>query len=514
MDSQRDSAMSNFMQSKESVFDKSTFDKSTPSKAPSDPSSFNHPTLEDGFQDFKAALTPLEATTEANRCLYCYDAPCIVACPTEINIPQFIGRIGAGNSHGAARTILDSNILGHSCASACPTEVLCEGACVYNNLNHKPIMIGKLQRYAVENAYKDGVQFYTPGPATGKRVALIGAGPASLACAHELRKQGHEAVIFEKTKLPGGLNTYGIAPYKMKVGVSLTEIEQISAMGVEFRFGQELGQGLKLEDLLETYDRVFLGLGLGSDTFPEVFSTSQDSSENSSNALGNVRGATELIAELKTSPLEKLGWIKSVDTALVIGGGNTALDACRELKGLGIPRVIGSYRRGEPDMSGYSHELKAARQEGVEFLFYTLPVQVLGVGVGSGSGAGAKAGTGAETRTVPLIQVKLQKTDALKGSQTDAENFLLLTAGLVVIATGQSKLEGILSKVPGLQFEKGRLLTDPKTGITGNPKIYAGGDLANGGKEVVNAVAEGKRAALAIHQEFSQQSVATKSTGL
>ncbi|MEO5970719.1 MAG: FAD-dependent oxidoreductase [Bdellovibrionia bacterium] len=449
----------------------------------------NELTSEEIFQDFKPALTATDATTEANRCLYCYDAPCIIACPTEINIPQFIGRIGAGNTHGAAKTILDSNILGHSCASACPTEVLCEGACVYNSLNHKPIMIGKLQRYAVGQAYKDGVQFYTPGPATGKRVALIGAGPASLACAHELRKYGHETVIYEKTHLPGGLNTYGIAPYKMKVGVSLGEIRQISAMGVKFQFEQELGKELKLEKLLETYDTVFLGLGLGSDTFPDI--KGSDAPE----VRSRVRGATELIAELKTAPQQQMEWIKSIGTALVIGGGNTALDACRELKGLGIPNVIGSYRRGEAEMSGYAHELKAARQEGVEFQFHTLPLQITPLK--------------SETNSPPQFQVRILKTNLPFEKQIqkskpsgDSPEAYQLSVGLVVVATGQSKLEGLLAKIPGLQFEKGRLLTDPKTGITGNPRIYAGGDLANGGMEVVNAVAEGKRAALAIHRQL------------
>jgi len=453
------------------------------------------PTFEEFFQDFKPALTATEATTEANRCLYCYDAPCIRACPTEINIPQFIGRIGAGNAHGAAKTILDSNILGHSCASACPTEVLCEGACVYNQLNHKPILIGKLQRYAVEKSYQDRVQFYTPGPATGKRVALIGAGPASLACAHELRKQGHEAVIYEKTRLPGGLNTYGIAPYKMKAAVSLREIEQISALGVEFKFDQELGRGLELTALLETYDIVFLGLGLGADSLPKI------AGSDARQVRPRFRGATELIAELKTAPQNRLEWLKAVETALVIGGGNTSLDACRELKGLGIPKVIGSYRRGEKEMSGYSHELKTARQEGVEFKFHTLPIQITPLETETGSPPEFLVRI-LKTNTAFEPQAKEQASSHTHADSTEFGDVTHLTVQLVVVATGQSKLAGLLAEVPGLKFEKGRLLTDPKTGMTGNPKIFAGGDLTNGGKEVVNAVAEGKRAALAIDAQF------------
>ena len=427
--------------------------------------------LETQLKDFKPALDKHEAMSEANRCINCYDAPCIRACPTAINIPQFIGRIANDNTLGAAKTILDSNIMGLSCAQSCPTEVLCEGACVYNSLDTKPISIGKLQRFAVTEAYEKKVQFYTAGKATGKRVALIGAGPASLACAHELRKEGHAAVIYEKAQLPGGLNTYGIAPYKMKSEISLWETEQVAVLGAEFRFGKELGKDFQLADLVSEYDAVFLGLGLGQDS--RIDAPGVD--------LPGVMGAVDFIGKMKTG--SDMGWVKDLKSALIVGGGNTALDACRELKKLGVPQVVVSYRRGEEDMSGYKHEMKWARQEGVEFWFNTLPTKfVRGV---------AKD-----------LKVTVQKTRlSADGKVTLGDESRDLFAGLVLMATGQAKLESLLTSVAELKFEKGRLTTDAN-GRTGHAKIYAGGDLANGGKEVVNAVAEGKKAAMAMNLSF------------
>lgn len=429
--------------------------------------------LELALDDYKPALNAMEAETEANRCINCYGAPCINACPTGINIPQFISRIASDNVMGAAKTILDSNILGHSCANACPTEVLCEGACVYNSLNKKAIQIGRLQRFAVEQAYSEGKRFYTAGEPTGKKIALVGAGPASLACAHELRKQGHEAVVFEKSKLPGGLNTSGIAPYKMKAQTSLREIEEILALGVRIEYEKELGRDFTLATLLKEYDAVFLGLGLGSDSRIEF--------EGSD--LPAVRGAVEWIAEMKLTASSLSATSQSLSTlrtALVVGGGNTALDACRELKKLGVPRVIVSYRRGESDMSGYVHELKAARQEGVEFWFHTLPARF----------ESKKSG----------LRAQLKKT------APGIEETMDMDTDLVLMATGQSKLQNLLCEAPEFQavfkFEKGVLQTDPATGRTGHPRIFAGGDLSNGGKEVVNAVAEGKLAALSIDRSL------------
>ena len=427
--------------------------------------------LEDTFKDFKTPLNDSQAVEESNRCINCFDAPCIRACPTEINIPQFISRIASGNTAGSAKTILDSNIMGLSCAQSCPTEVLCEGACVYNNLNQKPIMIGRLQRFAVEHAYEKGLRFYHAGPSTGKRVALVGAGPASLACAHELRKYGHETIIFEKNEIPGGLNTLGIAPYKMKAETSLREIEEVAAMGVDIKYGQELGANLSLDTLIGEFDAVFLGLGLGPDSRMDASGADHP----------RIQGAVDFISHMKSTPAKDLSWMKDVKTALVVGGGNTALDACRELKGLGVDHVVVSYRRGEEDMSGYAHEAKWAKTENVDFWFHTLP-------------------TSFEAVDDHTLHAKINMTKILEnGKVTVTDDFRPLRVGLVLVATGQSKLTDLLTQTSGIQIESGRLMTDEQTGRTGNPKIFAGGDLANGGKEVVNAVAEGKRSALAIH---------------
>ncbi|MBI3555169.1 MAG: FAD-dependent oxidoreductase [Deltaproteobacteria bacterium] len=322
----------------------------------------NSDRLETQFKDFKPALDRAEATEEAQRCINCFDAPCIKACPTGIDIPKFIRRIGSNHVQGAAKTILDSNIFGLSCAECCPVETLCEGACVYNDLNHKPITIGKLQRFAIETAYDASMEFYKPGKASGKKVALLGAGPASFAAAHELRIHGHEAVIFEKSEIAGGLNTTGIAPYKMRAEVSLREVERILKMGVKVEYGKELGRNVDLNKLVQEYDAVFLGLGLGADSKFDAAGADHP----------RVTGAVDFIAKMKTCQASELAWMKNVKTALVIGGGNTALDACRELKGLGVEQVVVSYRRGEAEMSGYKHEFKWARQEGVDFWFHTL----------------------------------------------------------------------------------------------------------------------------------------------
>ncbi len=331
--------------------------------------------LESQLADAKPAYSAAEAKSEADRCLYCSDAPCIKACPTEIDIPRFIQQIATGDGLGAARTILSSNVLGYSCARVCPVEVLCVGDCVYNPWHKPPIQIGKLQRWATETALAQesagGRKVFTPKTAAKRRrVALIGAGPASLACAAYLALEGHEAVIFERGALPGGLNTTGVAPYKLHTEDSLREVAYVRSLGVEIRTGVEVGRDVTTEALEREWDAVFLGIGLGADTRLGVPGEEGP----------GVVGATAFIERLKNEP----GFtVADVRRAVVVGGGNTAIDVARELAKLGVPDVAMAYRRTAKEMSGYAHEMAAARTEGVRLVEGAQPVAVMRGGGGA-----------------------------------------------------------------------------------------------------------------------------------
>ncbi|MEB3330410.1 MAG: FAD-dependent oxidoreductase, partial [Candidatus Sericytochromatia bacterium] len=326
------------------------------------------PRLEASIPDLKPALSRTAARAEASRCLYCSDAPCIAACPTGIDIPEFIRRIATANLAGAARTILTANILGHSCARVCPVEVLCVGACVHNAHDEPPIMIGRLQRHATDFALSRGLRFETRQPPTGKRVALVGAGPASLAAAHELALLGHTCVIFEGRALPGGLNTTGVAPYKLRTEAALEEVDHILGVGgIELRTGVQVGREVTFDDLARDFDATFLGVGLGPDSRLDL--PGED--------LPGSWGAVALIERLKNAPGFTLG---AARRAVVIGGGNTAIDVARELGQLGVAHVTMVYRRDVASMSGYAHELDLARQEGVRLEVQAVPVAIEGEG--------------------------------------------------------------------------------------------------------------------------------------
>jgi|APLak6261679142_1056127.scaffolds.fasta_scaffold00010_116 glutamate synthase (NADPH/NADH) small chain len=425
--------------------------------------------LEQRFSESKPAYSAAEAVTEANRCLYCVDAPCIKACPTGIDIPNFIHKISTGNTTGAARTILKENILGASCARVCPVEVLCAGACVYNTWGREPIAIGRLQRFATESTLQSkplSALLPAKKPSSGKKVALIGAGPASIAAAGLLAVEGHQAVIFDKKSVPGGLNTLGIAPYKQSANAALAEIQQVFGLGdVQLKTNVEVVAGsgsdgkVSAEALLKDFDAVFLGLGLGADS-----------------ALGvpgeqgaGVYGAVDLIEQIKADPKLKLEGVKR---ALVIGGGNTALDIAHELKLLGVADVAMVYRRTAADMSGYEHELAYARKHGVRLI----EQRVVSAFQRDASGK--------------LIAAKLARAENGKPVAGDEE---VLGCELVALAIGQATATGVAKAFPGVELDKkGNVVIDPKTHRTGNAKVWSGGDCVNGGKEVVNAVQEAK----------------------
>jgi dihydropyrimidine dehydrogenase (NAD+) subunit PreT len=416
------------------------------------------------FADFKGEYTRDQALFEASRCLYCSDPPCVKACPTHIDIPQFIRKIATGNLKGSARTIFDANILGMSCARVCPVETLCVGDCVYNLMHVPPIQIGKLQRFATDRAYAEGWRFFEAGPDTGKTVALLGAGPASLACAHELRRLGHGCTVYEKRPVVGGLNTTGVAPYKMQPDRAADEVDWVLGIGgVDVVTGVSVGEQVSFAELEARHDAVFLGMGLGPDTRLRV----------PGDELPGVHGAVDFIEEMKLTPLSLAG----VRHAVVVGGGNTAMDVVREARGLGVTDVVMLYRGDEAAMGGYAHEWAAAKVEGVR-------AEWRGVAVGFEAGADGR-----------VARVRCQRLDE-KRRPIDGD-FFTLPAELVLVAIGQSKLGALVGGLSGIEVAHGRVVTDER-GATGRKGYFAGGDCRNGGMEVVNAAAEGKAAARAI----------------
>ncbi len=428
------------------------------------------------FAEIKPPLRPQEALVEAQRCLYCFDAPCIMACPTGIDVPAFIKKIAHGNPAAAAQTILEANILGASCARVCPTQVLCEGACVLEDRDEQPIQIGRLQRYATDYVTERSIAVLPPPPArkSGKKVAIVGAGPAGLGCAAELARLGHAVTIFEKQSQPGGLNTYGIAYYKMKPKVSLAEVELVRSLGVELRCGVAVGKDIAAAELERDFDAIFLGVGLGAAARLGV--PGED--------LPEVRDALEFIAELRTHPLETVAVGRRV---AVIGCGNTAIDAVTQAKRLGAERSFIVYRRSEGDMSAYDFEYEHAKHDGAHFLFHAAPVEILAT---DGHVSGLKL---ARTR------VAGGKVEIVPGSEW------VEPCDLVLKAVGQEKQVAFLRQAfPGLKIDsRGVIARDAATGQTDVARLFTGGDCANGGREVVNAVGEGKRAAHGIHRSLT-----------
>jgi glutamate synthase (NADPH/NADH) small chain len=427
------------------------------------------PEVVERFGDLHPPLDRQAAVPEANRCLYCFDAPCTNACPTHIDVPRFIKKIASGNLSGSARTILDANILGASCSRACPVEVLCEGACVMHRYNKQPIQIARLQRFAMDALYDSGAPLpFEPGAETGLSVALIGAGPASLACAAELRRRGIRADLYDARPLPGGLNTYGVAEYKLPLVESLREIEMLSQLGVNFHFETRI-DAAGLADLEQKHDAVFLGIGLGAIHQLGV----------AGEGLAGVTNALDLIAGYKSGSLTTVP-----ERVVVVGAGNTAIDAAIAAVRLGAADVHIIYRRGLEQMSAFTFEYEHAKNEGVKFLWHVQPTRICG------------------SKTVEGIELTKLATTEDGSIVPQAGSEFVLEADKIVLSIGQATHSGFLSDLSSksgkIQVERGRIVIDRATGQTSDAKFFAGGDCTNGGREVVDAVADGKRAGIGI----------------
>ncbi|MFT3746607.1 MAG: NAD(P)-dependent oxidoreductase [Pyrinomonadaceae bacterium] len=420
--------------------------------------------IEQNFADINPAFSTAEAMHEASRCLYCYDAPCTHACPTGIDVPSFIKKIASGNLTGSARVIFDANPIGASCARVCPVEVLCEGACVEKTLLKKPIEIGRLQRYSTDFALSNNKQIFTKGEPNGKSVGIVGSGPAGLSCATYLTRLGYDVTVYEKRAQAGGLDTYGMAEYKMPKAVSLAEVDRVEKMGVKFALNTEIGTTISFDDLSTQHDAVFLATGLGATNKLNI--PGED--------LSGVYDALAFIEQVKTRDWKNIPVGKNI---VVIGAGNTAIDAVTQAKRLGAEKVTLMYRRTEKDAPAYEYEMELARKDGIEFMWETTPVEI--GGHSSVSGMRVRRGD---------LEFKID-------------------CDMVIKAIGQTKTSAFFTDVIGVETdEKGRVIVKDHM-HTSNPKVFAGGDCANGGAEAVDAAQMGKLAAQGIHFSLTGETV-------
>lgn len=437
-----------------------THASSPPPPAPERPSS-------GAWQELLPPMTAHEATVEANRCLYCYDAPCMQACPTHIDIPTFIRKIATQNLRGSARTILEANFLGGTCARVCPVQELCEGACVLG-ADHTPIQIGRLQRHAVDHVQERGLNLFQPGPATGRRVAVVGSGPAGLSAAAELARAGHAVTLLEKRELAGGLSTYGIITLREPVEVAQREVEAVRALGVQVHTSHELSSRADLDALLAEYDAVFLGLGLGA-----VPAMGIPGEEHIHDGLHFIE-----TAKLDRAALPPMG------RAVVIGAGNTAIDAATMARRAGAD-VTMVYRRTEREMTAYRHEYEFALHEGIGFEFLTQPTAVIT--------------ENGQVRGLHCVKMALGAPDASGRARPEAVpgSDFILPCDTVIKAIGQEK--PALAQTLGLTLEGGYIAVDDDL-RTNLPRVWAGGDAVRvrGSASTVMAVQDGKIAAQSI----------------
>ncbi len=429
--------------------------------------------IDDNFGDLHPPLSRSEALIAADRCYFCYDAPCTTACPTGIDIPGFIQKIRSDNIRGSAHTILRENIMGGMCARVCPTEELCEEACVRYTHEEKPVAIGLLQRYATDPIFKQGMQLFTRNDSSGKTIAVVGGGPAGLSCAHRLSMLGHDVVIFSRDSKSGGLNEYGIAAYKTVDDFAQQEVNYILSIGgIEVKNDVALGKDIKLRELRDKYDAVFLGVGLGS-----VNKLGIDNE-----ALPGVENAIDYIADLRQA--DDKSELPVGERVVVIGGGMTAIDIAVQSKRLGAGRVDIVYRRGPQQMGASDFEQELAQTSGVTIHHWVQPVRLLGDQTVSG--------------------IELQKTTLGDDGKLSASGAtFVLDADIVFKAIGQ-KLDDdkLCEELDGLALERGKIVVD-ESQATSLDKVWAGGDCVVDGDDLtVSAVQHGKIAAIAIDRQL------------
>ena len=424
----------------------------------------------ENFADLHAPLSEHQAVVEADRCYFCHDAPCVQACPTNIDIPLFIRQISTGNPKGAAETILKQNIMGGMCARVCPTETLCEEICVREVAEGKPVKIGQLQRYATDVLFDDGKQIFTRAAATGKRIAVVGGGPAGLSCAHRLAMLGHEVTVFDARDKLGGLNEYGIAAYKTVDNFAQREVDFILSLGgIEVAFGKRLGRDLTLARLRADFDAVFLGLGLGA-----VKALGLENED-----LEGVANAIDYIAELRQA--KDLSSLPVGRRVVVIGGGMTAIDIATQSKRLGAEDVTIVYRRGKEQMKASDYEQELAQISGVKIKHWAAPKRLLG-------NAGQLSG----------IEFEYTRLGADGRIENTGESFTL-EADVVFKAIGQSFVAHTLTSDDNAPALTGGRIAVDEEGRTSLIGVWAGGDCVAGGDDLtVSAVEDGKIAALSI----------------
>ena len=425
--------------------------------------------FEQNFAQKKPLMNATEAHFESSKCLFCYDAPCITACPTGIDIPLFIKQINSGNMTGSAKTIYESNWLGNACGKICPTGELCEGACVFNHQDLPPIQIGRLQNFATADAIAKEKNLFEMKPANGRKVAVIGSGGAGIACACELRTMGYEVDIYEAKPKPSGLTLYGIAAYKITNEEVEDEVGFLEKqLGLNFICDHAIENKAQLEELEAEYDAIFLGVGIGATA--QIGLPGEDKV--------NVVGAVEFIEDLRMEHHH----LTVPNRVVVIGGGNTAMDAASQSARMGAKSIVLAYRRSKEDMGAYEFEYKLAISAGVESLFNAQPVEIVGNGTASG---------------VQFIRTQEVngKLENIKGSE------FIVEADLVIKATGQAKQKHFLELIDDLELDnRKKIIVNEVSFQCTNPKYFAGGDAVNGGAEVVNAAFDGKMAAQGIER--------------